>query len=231
MSLVCVEASTDSIACGSAAVLDDLTVGSVIFWLNPSSVANATRVLIGKTTNTGSTGWFMARPSSGGSVIRIVVNRATTDMLRSSSAGVLVVGTPSCIAATWDVSADTCSIYHGTLAAALADVGGTLTAGSGAYVSDAAESYVIGNAGAASLSAGGAYSYAAVFNRVLTLAELQSWQLHPRKMAGCVAFHELGLTGVGSQWDYSGNGNTGTITGATQSAHLPRRWLTRMAAA
>jgi hypothetical protein len=61
---------------------------------------------------------------------------------------------------------------------------------------------------------------------LLTLGEIQSWQFAPRMMAGCVGFWRLGDNGTGTQPDLSGNGNNGTVTGATQSDNPPlRRWM------
>jgi hypothetical protein len=43
----------------------------------------------------------------------------------------------------------------------------------------------------------------------------------PRPIAGCVGFWHLGANGVGTQPDWSGNANAGTVTGATVSDHVP----------
>lgn len=51
---------------------------------------------------------------------------------------------------------------------------------------------------------------------------LQQYHLHsPIKPADNSVFSHYGLQGTGNQPDWSGNGNHGTVTGATQAAHVP----------
>lgn len=60
-----------------------------------------------------------------------------------------------------------------------------------------------------------------IFNRVLSIGELAHLQFKGQILSGCVDYHEFGFTGSSSSADWSGNVNTGTITGATVVDHVP----------
>lgn len=57
------------------------------------------------------------------------------------------------------------------------------------------------------------------FDAVLSLGQIQQQQFHPHKIPSLVGFWDL--YGTGTQPDYSGNGNNGTVTGATVADHVP----------
>jgi len=69
----------------------------------------------------------------------------------------------------------------------------------------------------------GPVAISAVFNRALTLNEVRQWQFDPVSMndAGCVML--LDLHGTGTQHDRSGNGNQGSVVGASAYKHIPLR--------
>lgn len=76
-------------------------------------------------------------------------------------------------------------------------------------------------AGAYTIPIQGRMSFVATFPDALTLAQCQSWFANPRNnISGIIAddFKRLGNEGATTQQDYSGNGFTGTTTGATASA-------------
>lgn len=56
---------------------------------------------------------------------------------------------------------------------------------------------------------------AAIWNRILSSAEILSQWRQMKPLSGCLGFWVLGRNGVNSQFDYSGNGNAGTVTSAT----------------
>lgn len=64
----------------------------------------------------------------------------------------------------------------------------------------------------------------AVFARVdrdMPLGELKDWQFRPRVVANTAMYFQLGYNGTGTQPDWSGNGFSGTVTGATINTHVP----------
>jgi hypothetical protein len=87
---------------------------------------------------------------------------------------------------------------------------------------------ILFNRAAADLSFVGRGAILALFNRVLLLPEIQAWQYRPRNLSGCVGFWRLGSNGTATQPDFSGNGNSGTVTGATVAEDPPLgKWRRR----
>lgn len=225
MALLFGGATSDRVDCGSGASLDALATFTALVWVYPTTIT-ATRTIIGKVRGATNEGWMVTVRASGG--VQFEHARASAYMVYDSSSTPLAVNTWCFLAATEDQGAGTPGhVYAGTLASAAAEVSySTATAGSGAWGSDAARSLFIGNRDVASPASAfqGRIATAAIFSRVLTLAEIRQWQLHPTPLlTGCVGFWELGVAGSGTatQPDLSGNGNTGTPTGTSLAAHVP----------
>lgn len=210
--------------CGSNAALDDLGTVTFIMWIKPTDLT-VLQGFIGKFGNVDESGW-RARIRSGGQ-FQIVRGRATTTMVHTTTNAGLVNGQWNCVAGCMDITGGTVKAYSGTLTALATECTGTQTVGSGAILSDASHTQLLG---ARNLEADGGWDGeigpVAIFNRALTLGEIQSWQFDPRVLSGCVGFWNLGDNGTGTQPDFSGNGNSGTVTGATWSDNPPlrRRW-------
>jgi hypothetical protein len=114
-------------------------------------------------------------------------------------------------------------IYRGNLTTAMAEpTYSSQIDGTGAIVSDAARELVIGNRHATNTNAyQGQLAVVALYDSALTLAECEKWRLRPSRniKAGCLGFWILGNNGsTGTQTDLTGNGNDGTVTGATAAA-------------
>lgn len=207
-------AATNLVNCGSAASLDDLTTGTRILWVYPTTVN-------GRLMEKASNSRFDA--NTGGN-LELLIGRATTSMNYISVGSTVATNTWQCVACTYDIGGNVGHIYIGTLTSAMAEVSyATAKTGSGAIISDAASSLIIGNRASGAFTHQGAIADVAIFNRVLTIGELRDWQFNPRKMTGCVGFWRLGSNGTTNVPDLSGNFNTGSITGTTVSAHVPMR--------
>jgi hypothetical protein len=117
------------------------------------------------------------------------------------------------------------NLYFGDLAAAAASPSGyTLrNAGAGAEADNSAKDLYAGNNPDATTEClEGRLGVTALFNRVLTLAEVQAWQWKPRVESGCLLYSHYGWNGVGTQVDWSGNANNGTVGGSPAVAdHVP----------
>lgn len=215
-------AGTYYVDCGSGASLDDLGTVTFLAWIKPTDVT-VLSAFIGKHDGA-SNGWF-ARIRSGGQ-FQIARNRATTAMSTTTTDAGLANGVWSCIGGVLDVTGGAVKAYTGNLTALMVENAGTQTVGSGAINTDASNPLVLGNRSTLSGGWDGSIGVVAVFNRVLTLEEMRSWQFNPRMLPGCVGLWMLGDNGTGTQPDLSGNGNNGTVTGATQSDNPPlrRRW-------
>ncbi len=226
MALTFGAATSDRVACGSNAVLDNLNPLTILAWVYPTTLT-AGRFICNKGTGLHTQNGF---PLSGtGGDIEYIRGRATTDADRwTNSTPLATLNKWYCVAATFDSTQTPNShIYTGTLTTMMAEAtyNASSADGSGAVFDDSANNFVIGNKNAASFNSAfqGRLAVLAYFNRVLTLGEIKSWQFNPRKLSGCVGFWILGFNGTGNQPDLSGNFNAGTVTGAAVSGHVPLR--------
>jgi hypothetical protein len=155
--------------------------------------------------------------------VELIVARSVTASSYITNDTPLTANSWLCFVITYDSSASAgqlIHIYHGSASAALVEsTYGTSTDGSGTIPSDNA--MVLGNNSGAASAFQGRIAYIAQFNRVLSLTEGISWQFFPRVMSGCVLFTPIGFNGTGSQIDYSGVQNNGTVTGASLTPDGP----------
>jgi concanavalin A-like lectin/glucanase superfamily protein len=221
--------TTDRVECGHAASVADLIDLTVLMWVYPTTLT-ASRGLftIGATASIPTVAIRLATASTD---LDVRVQQATSQAQYVSNDNPLATNTWCFLAATYSQGATPRSrIYRGRLtSSAVESTYVTTTTGTGNKSSEtgSGSNLTWGNR----FTAGPAYAQAfqgriavgAYFNRVLTLGEILDWQFRPRKMTGCVAFYHLGFAGTGTQPDWSGNGNAGTVTGATVSDHAPIR--------
>lgn len=212
-------AISDRVDHGSAASLDDLDPYTYLLWVYPTTLTN-NRGFVGK----GNTTKNFKLNGTGGN-LQIVVARATT------STSYITNDTPLstlnkwyCIATSFESAAaagEVVNIYSGDLSTTVAErTYGTSTDGSGAVTTDASASLIVGN-NASGTAFQGRIAVCLIWNRKLTLGEIKDQQFHPHKTSGCVLYSICGYNGTGTQADLSGSGNNGTVTGATQSDHVP----------
>jgi hypothetical protein len=220
MSLVFGSANTTRLNCGSGANLDDLTSFTMLAWVNPSTLTTG-RVILAKGAVASAK---VFRLSGTGGNINLYVNRATTDAnYITSDTPLSATGAWAFIAATYDEGATpSIHIYTGTLAALAAENGyGTSTDGSGTTDVDNTLAFYVGNATTNNVAFQGSVGPCAYISGVLTLAQIQAWQFRPRVIVNTRGLWFPGQDGVDVQADRSGNGNNGTIVGATQGAFVP----------
>jgi len=209
---------------GSAAGIDNLTALTLLCWVRITTLTS-NRTFASK--RTAGAGWFLGLSGTAGDV-QFFADRATADTTYTTTDTPLATtGAWRFLAATLDQAAGAgalMGIYGGSLTTPATARALSATDGSGAFSADAAAALIWGNNSAFTVAIQGDVAQVALFGAVLSLADIQSWQLRPRVTVGGVvakAFHRLGNEGAGSQQDYSGNGNTGTVTGATQAAGGP----------
>lgn len=227
MALTFGAASSNRVDCGSAAALDDMAAVTVLAWVY-CTTRTSSRTIISKFRGSLGSGWRLSLQGTSGDV-QFEWARATTYALGLTNTAPVVTNSWVFLAASCDKSTAP-KIYEGTLTSlAVESTYTTSRAGAGAFGSDAARYLALGNADNAAtptLAFQGRISHAAVFDSVLSLDEIQSWQNNPRPLIGAKAAlgeWNLGLDpiGTGTQPDLSGNGNDGTVTGATVSVHTP----------
>lgn len=213
--------ATEWINLGAGASLGDLDPFTLLYWLNPTTLTGG-RLLYRKA----GTGIKLFTLNGTGGNVQMQFQRAggftnylTNDTpLASTGSWIFLAGDYDSSAAAGEIH----NIYKGTLTAAATECTyGTATDSSGATLADAAGDFIVGGRVSQPNAFQGAIAIHAVFNRKLTLAEIVSWQWQPRMMSGCVALHHFGFNGTSTQPDYSGNGNSGSVSGPTQSAHVP----------
>lgn len=108
-------------------------------------------------------------------------------------------------------------IFKGTPALSIAEATtySLTTDGSGTTNSDSASGMILGNSFSVGAAVGARMGMVGIWNRVLTLAEMEEQRVRPRATNGCVLLTYLGEPGTATQRDYSGYNNHGTVTGAT----------------
>lgn len=200
----------------------DPTSATLYFWVYPTATT-ASRSIFRKISVALAGGWSFATAASAG--LRTTVNYSTTNADSRTTSG-LVINTWQFIATTFDGVAAP-KIYVGSLTAALAELSYNVSnAASGSRVTESGAQIVVGNieSPATSFSAGFP-GHIAVMNWipgvVLTEGQLKSHQFMPRVHPSTKIFSQYGFNGTSTQPDWSGNGNAGTVAGATQSAHVP----------
>lgn len=225
-------ASGQYVDCGSAASLDNLcyTGGAMTVWAEIYRTGDGSNQHLFVKDNVFPSGWiFMIDNLSAEGNLRLLVPHTTTMMdYISNSSNVVALNTWTFVAATFDAGVTPQGrVYMGSATSPLAEVSGYTNAidGVGTMYDDAAHNVYIGNVQRAT-----AYPFfgrigpCGVLNRALTVGELQQLQFSKRRnRAGCVLLPRLGGNGTSTQPDFSGNGNTGTVTGATVSDGPPSR--------
>ena len=214
--------TSDQVSIAAAASINTLSACSRILWIWFDSFINNANIIRKSTgaarkifviAGTTSIKCEQGRPAGGNQTATAVITNMPT----------LATGKWVCLACVYDMAVGTTAtkLYSGDGVTLLAEPS-SYSAQTGAADSpgdDSADPYLVSGLG---VNLDAKIGPVAVFNRVLSLAELQSWQFRPRMMDGCVGYWHLGFNGTGSQIDYSGNGNHGTVTGATVTAHPPQ---------
>jgi hypothetical protein len=161
--------------------------------------------------------------------LKFYIDRATTDaeaIAAVGSTGELSVGEHHFVAATYD-EANGPELFVGKINVVPAeiDVYGTQTVGAGSTVADAANSLWIGNRATGTTDRAGDLdiSRCMYFSERLTLAKIRRIWHRPAAALGSTLklWIECGYNGTGTQADWSGNGNNGTVTGAALADHAP----------
>lgn len=156
-----------------------------------------------------------------------VINPHTTDIDDyTTNTNPLVLNTWNFIGVTADPAGaanEHINIYIGSLTAVATECGyGSITDGAAAADTLTAVGPVIGNRNPSNNRAWqGRIAMASYWDRVLTISEIRQQQFRPQKESGCVMLHHYGFNNGGSEIDYSGEFNAGTITGATVAPHAP----------
>lgn len=217
----------DRVDCGSGATLDDITAGTVLMWVYMDGFGSQFRWFMKKNGGSDFVGyWEMSH--SGAGALNFVIDYNTTDLEIVSSDGDLGTGKWIFIGASFDASSTNTNqkLWIGDLTTSAAEPGAYATqqASSGTIVSNASGTLKWGNRNGADRSIDGRIAWAAIWSgTTMTQAQVRAQQFSPHITAdgNCVIFMHLGYNGTGTQPDWSGNSNAGTVTGATVADHVP----------
>lgn len=216
---------------GNGSSLNDLTVGTVAFWIKHADTNTTFRTLINKIyTPSFPAGWSVFRNATTG-YIRFDFQKSST-YLRIAPNSILQGTTEySFWAFTWSASgvdADQKG-YFGDESTLVSEISySAQQVGTGTYNSDASKTLSVGTNPTSNDSIDGDWAWVGIWNAQLTLTDLllqwKNLQAPIVKRSNNVLFCHYGIHGsggVGSQLDWSGNANNGTITGATKADHAP----------
>ena len=201
---------------GAAASIDDLTAFTWLMWIFPTTLTNLRRIMVKGPVEEKQ---FIIRTND---VAEMHVARATTAAFATSNNNSMVVNTHEFYAITYDES-DGPRIFRGTLSTEAVELGySSRVVGADGTTADATGNLVIGNAHSTkTVPFQGDISVGAVYAKRMILAEIVRYQWRILSDTDCKLLCHLGFAGTGTQPDWSGNGNSGTVTGATVSDHVP----------
>lgn len=219
MALTFGAAVSDRVDHGSSASLDktQASILTVIMWVMVTTITNNRSFYEKQAAGIGP---LLRVQTSGG--IHWNISTGATNSIADVVSGTIVVNEWACLAATYDRSdSQDVRVFKGTLASLIAECSYDSTSNSTDAWDDSSASLFIGNRSTANSAIEGRIAYVTELNRRLSLAELQDWQFRPRVLSGCVLFSVYGYNGTGTQPDWSGTSNAGTVTGATVGDHVP----------
>lgn len=218
----------DYVDCGSAGSLDNLTAFTFCCWGKVPD--NATDRNIFQKSHFNTTGWRDGEITVNDRLFA-GINRATSacqaraDLTNFSTwpgfgEWVFMAGRVNTAGAAGDQQ-----LWMGSLTAPPVEPSSytNQTAGSGSVPADGTLNFFVGNRNPVSQDRPfGMMAFYGHWNRLLTAAEINHQWARPQRTTGNVLFLHLGFGwGTGTQRDLSGNGNHGTVTGASIADHIP----------
>ena len=201
----------------------NLSPFTLLLWIFPTTLNTNDAIAHRGTFAANNRRSFFQSDSSGN--LQLSVDRSTTDTIYITNDAPLVLNEWNFVAASFDSSAgagEIANIYRGSLTALVTERAyGTATDGSGTLADDSAASFIVGNIANFTTAFKGRIAIAAYVLGAWSLAQIQAWQFRPRMVDGIKLLAVYGYAGTGTQPDWSGNANNGTVTGATVADHVP----------
>lgn len=228
---------TQVVTIGTSSILDNLANPTVMAWILMDSLSDVFSIFQkGIGANAGNA--FNVQASG---ALSYSSRRATTNAGINATAftPALIVGHPFFVAASYDLNTTGNNLgYVGDVNTPASEPSSYVSqqTGSGAQVSNATRAAGIGNNSPANNSgAQGKIFICAIWNRILSLAEIREQQAsmlrgHPVITSGCLGYWPLGPNGSEKVLDLSGNQLHGTVTSAIPTNdYLPRHGGKRVA--
>lgn len=210
-------ATSDVVDCGAAAGLTDFDPYTALIWCMPTQFLGGRQLIQKGTGGTNSTHISLRLLGTAGN-FETVMDRATTDLNYTATAGTLKLNQRQFIGLTFDSAGganNLVRLYCGIEGQPATDVTSGTTDGSGAFSSDSGKNLRIGNFLALTGSFVGPIYGAMYLNMKLTPDQIRDLQFHPRPIDGVKGgFWRMGRNGSSVVWDETGNQNHGVVSGA-----------------
>ena len=230
MSLDSPGGNTDKIDHGSDASLDTMSAGTVLIWCEIDVLGGFEALYSKIIVGTGLVVALMHRGDIGSGQLEMTVAMTGATHSAISASSTITTGF-NFLGGVWQPGGDNAKVYRGSPTSLVTDATNTSAAGSGTQQSDSLGSACVWNwpeSGFDTNSPNGRASRCMIFNTILTLGEIQAQQRRPQNRSDCVLFVEYGYNAAGTQPDWSGNGNAGTVTGMTAGGnHYPGGLMAR----
>ena len=187
--------------------------GTVLCLVNPDSLTSAQGFWSPNVTGTR----FATQGTLGAIRIRLVTDSTTANA--TSTATPLTAGTWTWVACTWDIG-NSLNLYAGDAGGVMIDVT-PVTLNNGAGNMSGGTLWQYGRQNSATESFDGRIAIGIIWTEVRTLAELNSviYGLKPGVYGGLINYIHFGFNGVGTQADWSGAGNNGTVANSPVEAN------------
>lgn len=212
-------ATTHKVVVAADASINNFTAFTVLKWIDITTISNAKRFFEKGAVDNAKEAIVYDLGNSNS--IEFKVDRVTTQALARPVDDVITEGAWYFIAFTYDES-DGPRVFIGTREARITEPSYDIrTVGVGATLDDDGGDFGIANIPVVDVGLSCKIAFLSYYNRRMALSEIQTQQFRPRKTSGCRMFFHLGFNGTGTQPDWSGYGNSGTVTGAAVSPHVP----------
>jgi hypothetical protein len=219
--------STQKTNCGSGSSTANLGIGTAKFWIYPTVISANDFGRVWQRGLFASGFHYVIINDSVAGDIGMTYHRSTLVQQVNTNANELVLNTWNFVAVTWDAvnTVDTDQkVYVGNLTTPAAEVGSYAVqqSGSGSHTSNAGTDFIIGNKSNNNAPTNARIANLRMWNRILTAGEILTQQKNRGPIGiGSALNMELGWNGTGTQPDWSGNGNNGTVSGMTVADHVP----------
>ena len=205
---------------------DNMEIGTMLTWVRPTT-ATANQIMIDK-RDPPTEGYRLFIMWDDGR-FGFQLDRNPSDLFAFSSASTYTANVWQYLVSTFDMAGANGDqkCFRGLLDTVVSEVSGydSQLVGSGAAFTNTGLNQTLGNRDAADLPVQGLMAWAAIYDRQLSLAEIRQQQYNiwtPIDPDNCLGFWNLGFNGTGTQPDWSGNRNNGTVSGgAAEDNHVP----------
>jgi len=216
--------ANDVVNHGSASSLDNLQAFTLLYFITCTNPLTFGRWWY-KDAGGGTSHRFNNQPGTN-SEVNLFVKFGGTNAGANTTDLSITADVPHWVVATFDVAASPMiRLYGAPINSSIVEGSyGFQDDGTSGKTADAAGSWMVGNNNTPNAPTFGKISLFMAWNRALPLGELLQQQSNPHFTPGNIIFSHYGIhgaSGAGVQQDWSGNGNHGTVTGATKTDHAP----------